>query len=225
MLICLVGIPLAAVFGTSLPEVFKAVLAGQETEPDATDEPPAFVPTGPPAVSLARSSDRAQSDRQGIRNLGESLPHQKGVISTGYRAPAESTATEHVDTPLLAGSSSASHREGIPAGSGRSLAPPPRLPYAQRTPPHRTSPATGESRQGPSADELTQMQHRLRQLGATYLLLEYEASRQPSYRFFCKMAIGGSASHVQTFEARAADPLGAIRRVLQQVEIWRNQRR
>jgi hypothetical protein len=42
------------------------------------------------------------------------------------------------------------------------------------------------------------------------------------YRFYCKMAVGGSAQYTRCFEATHADPLQAMVQVLRQVETWRD---
>ena len=48
------------------------------------------------------------------------------------------------------------------------------------------------------------------QLGATYYLLESWGNDQQLYRFYCKMAVGGSADYTRYFEATDADPLQAM---------------
>ena len=64
------------------------------------------------------------------------------------------------------------------------------------------------------------IQHRLRQLGATYYLLELWGS-EGQYRFYCKMALGGNPDFSRYFEATDSDPLRAMAKVLAQVESWR----
>jgi hypothetical protein len=63
---------------------------------------------------------------------------------------------------------------------------------------------------------------KLRQFGATYYVLEAWGSEGQLYRFFCKMAVGGDADFTHCFEATDADPLQAMRQVLQQIEAWRD---
>jgi hypothetical protein len=72
-----------------------------------------------------------------------------------------------------------------------------------------------------AADAFCALQDRLRQLGATYYLLESWGSEQQMYRFYCKMAIGGSADYTRYFEATSADPLQAMLDVVRQVEAWK----
>lgn len=73
-----------------------------------------------------------------------------------------------------------------------------------------------------SADPFQAIPKRLRELGATYYLLESWGSDQQTYRFFCKMAVGGSADYTRHFEACHSDPHQAMHQVLQQVELWRS---
>jgi hypothetical protein len=69
-----------------------------------------------------------------------------------------------------------------------------------------------------AADPFHAIQDRLRRLGATYYLLESWGNRDQVYRFYCKMAVGGSADYTRCYEATHADPLEAMRQVLRQVE-------
>lgn len=85
-----------------------------------------------------------------------------------------------------------------------------------------------ERLQGPaggiSQDRFASMHFRLRQLGATYCLLESWGPQSELYRFHCKMGIGGSTNYTRSFEATDPDPLGAIAKVVEQVEQWRSGR-
>ena len=72
-----------------------------------------------------------------------------------------------------------------------------------------------------SADLFHSIQDRLRQLGATYYLLESWGTQRQMYRFYCKMAVAGSTDYTRCFEAADADPLQAMVQVLRQVETWK----
>ena len=74
------------------------------------------------------------------------------------------------------------------------------------------------------ADQLSHIQQRLRELGATYYLLETWGNSGEQYRFYCKVAVGGNASFCRYFEATNADPLQAMAQVLREVETWRESR-
>lgn len=62
------------------------------------------------------------------------------------------------------------------------------------------------------------LEQRLQQLGATYYLLEHCGNNQ--YRFFCRMATPGDPRLTQDFQQIDPDPLRAMSRVVEQVELW-----
>jgi hypothetical protein len=66
-----------------------------------------------------------------------------------------------------------------------------------------------------------QIQNRLKQLGATYILLETWGNQQQFYRFYCTMAVGGNTNFVHHFEKTGPDPLQTMADVLREVEAWR----
>ena len=67
----------------------------------------------------------------------------------------------------------------------------------------------------------TRIERRLRQLGATYYLLESWGTEGQLFRFHCRMAIGGWPHRNRYFEATDKDPLEAMEQVLQEVQLWR----
>lgn len=76
----------------------------------------------------------------------------------------------------------------------------------------------------PAEDRLTQVQERLKQLGAYYILLESMQSPSPSYRFHVALGSGASDSTGRRFEASDSQPMRAMERVLAEVEAWSAQR-
>jgi hypothetical protein len=64
------------------------------------------------------------------------------------------------------------------------------------------------------------VEQRLRELGATYYFLETFGE---GYRFYCKVALGtvADSTHTRDFQAMNADPLEAMKKVLDQVESFR----
>lgn len=66
-----------------------------------------------------------------------------------------------------------------------------------------------------------QAQQRLKELGATYYLLESYGDQGDAYRFYCRMAIGGNPHVTEQFYCVDNDALAAMTNVLQQVEAWR----
>lgn len=66
-----------------------------------------------------------------------------------------------------------------------------------------------------------EIQHRLRELGATYYLLETWGPGGEQFRFHCQLAVAGNPSYARSFEAVGQSALDAMEEVLQQVEHWR----
>jgi hypothetical protein len=78
---------------------------------------------------------------------------------------------------------------------------------------------------GGSNDWFTWTQRRLRDLGATYYLLETWGRDGELYRFHCKMAVAaGNPDYTRHFEATDSDASRAMQQVLEQVEAWRSGR-
>ncbi len=91
--------------------------------------------------------------------------------------------------------------------------------------PTAATPTNPQRHAPPPVNQFTHIQDRLRQLGATYYLLESWGSRPQLYRFYCKVAISGNPNSTRYyFEATNSDPLHAMAQVLQQVESWRRAR-
>ena len=88
--------------------------------------------------------------------------------------------------------------------------------------PAATAPAgqIGSVATSPGSDPFHSIQDRLKELGATYYLLESWGNQQQMYRFYCRMAIGGNPNYTHYFEAMEADPVQAMLGVLRQVETW-----
>jgi hypothetical protein len=63
---------------------------------------------------------------------------------------------------------------------------------------------------------------RLRELGATYYLLETLGPTADEYRFVCKVPSGVRADEMLAFFSVDRDPLGAMNNVVRQVETWRS---
>ena len=263
MLACLIVIPLAAVFGTSLPKLVKALLEGRRGERtasagDVLAEAPPFGSTRDP-VPPSGSSDGAPAPAWPRDDLNVApgwptgpvqadsgthlLPGPMARDSTptggiesvlaGVPAPPLPSGTalasfeSQVEPPLGSASSdwpdpfppepppaARTDRDLVPvveAGRFRSAGPPSGGPVAESTPPQSL----------PAADQFALVQRRLDELGATYYRLESWGNEGRLYRFYCRMAIGGSSSYTRHFEAKDPDALGAMARVLREVEAWR----
>jgi hypothetical protein len=80
---------------------------------------------------------------------------------------------------------------------------------------------SGAATNGFPPDYFHSSEQRLRQLGATYYLLETLGPEINQYRFFCKIAAGANGEEVG-FYAIERDPLSAMKGVIRQIETWRN---
>jgi hypothetical protein len=248
MLACLVAIPLAAVVGKSLPDMVRGLVGGQWPGRSASacgplTEAPRFVPGGPTEVRPGASDEQARLDRQqpqvqpvqvvvpdqaapsyptNSRNpLGQAgLPMGLDAVpAASVRAPGPVSATGPATRqPAVSGVNPA-------WGGGRPALVPNSTRAAVPRPIRREHPFGGPSGQAAQArsagDQFTIIQGRLRELGATYYLLESWGSQHQLYRFYCKMAIGGNPNYTHYFEATDSEPLRAMARVLRQVETWR----
>lgn len=186
MLGCLVAVPLAAVFGTSLPEVVKQVLDGRW---------PGCTP--------------AAQGRPGEAPAFQRLPGRDSAPTAPPRpmCPPRQQAAAEPDPAFSAGHSEEARCGAVAASFEQPLDPPP-----AETPCR--------------VDQFSQIQDRLRQLGATYYLLETWGNQQPFYRFYCRVAVGGNPGCARYyFEATGPDPLQAMAEVLRQVDAWHAARR
>jgi hypothetical protein len=69
-------------------------------------------------------------------------------------------------------------------------------------------------------DRVQYVRERLKDLGASYLLLETLAGHDRAYRFRCDIILPGEPPYTRRFEVTGADPLTAMEQVLAQVEVW-----
>lgn len=70
-------------------------------------------------------------------------------------------------------------------------------------------------------DPYTEIQNRLRALGATYYALETWGADGRAFRFQCRLAAGHNPNYHRHFEATDGEPLRAMRTVLEDVEAWK----
>ena len=78
---------------------------------------------------------------------------------------------------------------------------------------------------GPAVPERSDFRHierQLRELGATYYLLERWGEQDGLYRFQCRVAVTDDAQLVRHFEATGSQPLDAMRTVLGDIQSWRS---
>jgi hypothetical protein len=203
MLACVVGIPVVALWGSSWSEMRKKIedfhwtsLLDMASASPATsqDEAPRFTPAKPANKQVA--------------SVAAMQPTQAGFLGLVSPSPTAS-APQNQPAAVQSGVIPAGYQ--APAESA-AMARPVLSAVGQN--------ATDVARS--AADPFSALQDRLRRLGATYYLLESWGSDQQMYRFYCKMAVGGSADYTRYFEATNTDPLQAMLGVVRQVESWRD---
>jgi len=204
MLACLVAIPLAAIFGTSMPEIARNLLTAN----------------GPARASSA--------DGPGL-NDSQLEPMLQANAASMLPAPADlpTTATDRQARPTVPGShgpdrSANPPRSAVISASYETAGPASEPPGTSDWPQNGAPALLPPQQRAPSAfDQFTQIQQRLRQLGASYYLLETWGSDGQSYRFYCRLPIQGDRTNSRYFEVIDTDQLRAMDRVLRQVEAWR----
>lgn len=75
----------------------------------------------------------------------------------------------------------------------------------------------------PNANEFESIQQRLRQLGADYYRLEASGGNSQFFQFSCRIIASRGATPQRLFQAVGSEPIGVMRQVLTEIEIWREQ--
>jgi hypothetical protein len=194
MLACVVAVPAIALSGSSWSELVKKL---QEFR-------------WPAILNLASAS--------------LSQPHDEAPRFSPSQ-PQGSKAADHIaapPAPCVTPGSACRDCGNLPVAASSKVVPANfQAPAEQASLPASVSGAVGEGSASAGAEPFNAIQSRLRQLGARYYLLESWGNDRQFYRFYCKMAIGGSPDYTRFFEATNADPVQAMAQVLQQVERWK----
>jgi hypothetical protein len=133
------------------------------------------------------------------------------------RRAFDAVHAEYQERPLSSRRGSPEHaRSGGPLRDGAGQSELARVPTEVRgpiaSPPQRTDP-------------VTRRYERLRELGTTFSRLETWGPQGERFRFQCRVATGEDPTEARHFEATDSQPLGAIEKVLAEVEDWRVERR
>ncbi len=227
MLICVTVIAVAAFCGGSFPAVVKAIQKGQlPTLEDFRG------PSGPPSSPRTEAPRYAQTPSPSLQPANSRTPGSpmasaptvpQGVIAANFDAPIASTQSGG------SGLSTGFPQNNEPAtGPARRLAPV--GPGMGNLVPLDRQVAAGQLEvagfaAGPSAglsrdQQVNGILDRLRQLGATYFLLETWGEPSGGFRFYCKMPIGGNPQVTQPFQCIDGDAMTAMTQVLKEVEDW-----
>ena len=231
---CLIVVPLAAIFGSQFPDVVKSVLIDR-IFPNGVPGMAHAEPKRDPAPAFAGSNEPAPWQAGQSGSLAAS-PAGTGQTAAGT-APAWSNsgvepAVAWNQTPGQVHPALGEGPAGVPLGSaeraGAALPVDPRQGAGNLNPAMPSPASSGPAGMpganphfAPGPDRFTVMERRLRELGATYYLLETWGNESEYYRFHCKMAIANNPTHTRQFEATDGDPLKAMGRVVEQVEAWR----
>ena len=234
VVVSMLVLPAAAVFGVKMP---AESLASKRSE-----AAPAGTHPKPPAEQLARNGQTVATPdlfpKSGEQATSKSTRHdvvQAGGDTMGAatnNGPAIATVSANIDVP--ARPSQASH-------AGASSSP---LPFGFASPANSspnaesatydgstlanaealhpaTSAPVAAAPGGGGLEQFTQIQQRLRALGATHYALETWGTDGQLYRFQCRMAAGHTADYTRQFEATDTDALRTMLTVLEEVEAWK----
>jgi hypothetical protein len=204
MLAFIIAIPLAAINGSSLPERAKKLLEK-------------VWPTIASAISTAKSNVMTEAPPYDAKSQNSlAVPSQSlGGISNPPRQLSPINQANLLPQQTLGGSG----ERFSPGPTASNVIP---ADYQSVVEPRANDIKNTGFNSGPTdSNSFIAMQDRLRQLGATYYLLETWGNQRQFYRFYCQMAVGGNSSYTHYFEATNSNPLTAMADVLRQVEAWR----
>lgn len=246
-LACLVIIPMAAVFGTWLPDLVHqlsqvpwgmAPAVARELFGPATSEPglSEAPPWGRTNSSTVAPPTRAVHGEAAVAAAGLVGGNQVPGGVACSRGPTYPTNGSVLGGTPVAGSFAAQSRQGaqvnaplgshVPAGAVPPTSDPNDSPSPLWPPPQGALsagvPALIQAEgTGASSDMFVAIQSRLQQLGAVYYLLETWGSDPACYRFYARMAVAGNRNVTRHFEAVDRIPIRAMQRVLENVERWK----
>jgi hypothetical protein len=224
MISCMIIVPVLAIFGTDWLKEFGIGTSSSGPRRSSAAARRARTGMGDHAMSDAKAKAPGVPSPA---NVGQTPAAAAATPATAL-ASAEAQAATPVAVPAWPNS-------GQPAVSGQPVqanfeAPLPVGPAGaasqkQVVPVKRAAAGARPAAAGPvpggSNDWFTWTQHRLRELGATYYLLETWGRNGELYRFHCKMAVAGNPDYTRHFEATDSDASRAMQQVLEQVEAWR----
>ncbi len=222
MLACLAVVPLVAMYGKYAPdfaaavmEAYKARTHGQQpgSGPPGTGNAPPFSSGGVPGPAPLPAPGA----------LGANPPDMpaKWADASGTPRPLSQFSTQGASSGKTGDPPGALQQAAFTEPAGRS----PSTTGANGAAPigSAASPASDSDHSSTQCAQFSGFEQRLRELGATYYLLEAWGPSPQQYRFICHMPLAGSAKNSATriFEATATSPLDAMHEVLTQIEHWR----
>ncbi len=222
MLGCLALVPFLALYGKQIPDFYHAVVDAynarmkqKPADPLASlgSDAPAWAPTND-----HRATDpawRGSATQSNLQQTNQPYAAPNTWNNGAPAAPMRDVATASV--PAAGAVQPASY--AVPVDPGKTAGP---VATASREP----GASLGPQNEGGADTCTVQFRHveqRLRELGSTYYFLETWGAAGDRYRFYCQVALTGNtdSGHSRVFQATDADPLSAMKSVLDQVERFR----
>jgi len=206
-----------AIYGKQLPDFYRAVVDAYKarTQPKTADPLAAL---GRDAPAWAPTNDRSSPGPAPLSPASASNP------PSAPGAPAPWNNADTMARPLASANRATVGPAGgvepasfaAPTDASKSADP---IASAGQTS-GKTSAAPPAAAVDSCSAQFRHDEQRLRELGATYYLLETFGD---GYRFYCEVALAGNTNtgHNRVFQATDSDPLQAMKKVLDQVEPWR----
>jgi hypothetical protein len=209
--------PNAAPPPSVVPAVEPSLQSQFQVAPIARPTP---APASPLAMSMAPTSDASPTTPfPGAAPVGNPAQVDSAVLPAAFNTPMP-MAGGPVSAPPVRTSAptTGTHSEAVAPATGFNLPQPAAPVVATETP---MAAASQPPLSAAVPERFVALQQRLRELGATYFLLESWGAQGQLYRFYCKIAIGGNTNYTRYFEATDSEPLAAMNKVVQQIEAWR----
>ena len=232
VVVSMLVLPAAAVFGVKMPaeslasKRLEAAPAGTHPKPPAEQlarngqtvpTPGLFPKSGEQATANSTRRDVVQAGGDTItaaQNNGSAI----ATVSANIDVPGRQSETSLAGAPSsplpfgFASPTNSSPTAASAAYDGSTLAAAEAL--------HPAAPVAAASAGG-GLEQFTQIQQRLRALGATHYALETWGTDGQLYRFQCRMAAGHTSDYTRQFEATDTDALRTMLTVLEEVEAWK----
>jgi hypothetical protein len=244
MLACMIVVPLVAIFWKHWPQAIDLARGGRWTEL-AELGTEIVTKSGPQPTTM--HVDTQEAPTFGDSRIGNGA--SAGIVDASPTSQANPFAPPALASPAMITGDVAPANTTVPAGAALPIA----VPAAHQVPatdvsplelhgspipvsaatlaplpaqltPQTPLPAEPQVEGPPQSNPFRELEQRLRSLGATYYLLESWGTEGNLYRFHVKMAMAGNPNYNRHFEATDADPLTAMSRVLDEVELWRSGR-
>ncbi len=216
--------PFVAPGSNSLKPVAGIAPATTDLSP-APASPPGFGPTAPSGQQPWSESGPSSPGQFSSPNLPQGIPSSPATVlggPAGQGGRGSDAVLANYDSPTAPPNRTA---VPLPPGQSGGMNGNGTHNYGEHAPPNQNvgvPPQAAQTVGGPDTiDQFVNIEKRLRDLGADYYLLENWGNQGECYRFHCRVAVGNSANFTKHFEATDAQPLGAMTRVLADVESWR----